>query len=531
MNQITLCGIPAIWYSVKHGDSDAEEHAAHVLISHFEKINRQPFVGGSGKIELFIDPEMQEPDSFSIKNQKGLLQIKGSNGRGLLYGVYDLLETYLGARFFCPGVEKIGEATDIPAFQKECTPCFEYRQLDWFSASDADWCVANHINHFSSLMDEPHGGHIKWGGFVHTMSAITGCDRRTQPCLSDPAVLEQAISYVRNILEKDSTINLISVSQNDNQRFCTCSQCAAVDEAEGSHMGTLLRFVNAVAENIQDDYPHVAIETLAYRYTRKPPQITKPLPNVVIRLCSIECCFSHPLSDESCHHNYQFKHDIEEWSKICNRLYIWDYVTNFAFYIPTFPNFGVLRENMRFYALHHVKGMYPEGNYESISGEFGELRAYLLAKLMWDPLMTEQTYQQHMDEFLEAYYGAGWRYIRAYLDLIVSRVRHEHMRIYDSPFEFISEETYKALYDTIEELWNKAEAFAGDRIDAVKRSRLQWKYLSLCVKPNYQEGREFYDFINASNIHWRESIHRQPDDEDFAKPPFEWKFRHWKNGY
>jgi len=528
MNQITLCGLPSTLYSVKHGTSKAEERAAQILTSHFEKINGQPFVGGSGVIELFVDPTLKEADSFTIQNTKGLLQIKGSNGRGLIYGVYDLLETYLGTRFFFPGVEKTGEAADIPELQKHQAPIFEYRQGDWVALRNADWCVANHINNYSFL-DETYGGHIKWGSFVHTMHQITGCDAGTQPCLSDPVVLEQAIAYVRGILEKDPTVNLISVSQNDNENFCKCPKCAAVDEEEGSHMGTLLRLVNAVAENIKDDYPNVAIETLAYRYTRKPPKITKPLPNVVIRLCSIECCFSHPLSDESCSCNVSFKHDIEEWSKICNRLYIWDYVTDFAFYIPTFPNFGVLRENMRFFAVNHVKGMYPEGNYESISGEFGELRAYLLAKLMWDPMMSERRYQEHIDEFLEAYYGAGWRYIRAYLDHAVGCARRKHMQIYNAPFRFITKETYETLYDTFEDWWNKAEELAGDRVEAVKQSRLQWTYLSLCVKPDYQKGRDFYDHINARNIQWRESIHRQPDDEDFGKPPFEWKFRNRKN--
>ena len=71
---------------------------------------------------------------------------------------------------------------------------------------------------------------------------------------SDPVVLEQAIAYTRNILENDPKVSIISISQNDNLKFCTCPRCAAVDEEEGSHMGTILRFVNAVAENIKDDY-------------------------------------------------------------------------------------------------------------------------------------------------------------------------------------------------------------------------------------------------------------------------------------
>lgn len=524
MCKIMLCDTPVNLYTLRCGQTKAEIYASELLGKYLEKIGGEPLLGGEGTIELFIDEKIEGADAYRITNAKRLLSISGSNARGLIYGVYAFLEKHLGVRCFMPGLERLGEGGNVPELCEEFRPIFEFRQSDWICGRDPDWCAANRLNNYS-FMDEKRGGYVKWGSFVHTMSAITGCLPNEQPCLSDPKVLEQAIAYVRGILERDPTVNLISVSQNDNQNYCQCPKCAAVDEEEGSHMGSLLRLVNAVAENIKDDYPNVAIETLAYQYTRQAPKITKPLPNVVIRLCSIECCFSHPLSDETCTLNKAFKNDIEEWGKICDRLYIWDYVTNFAYYVPTFPNFGVLRENMRFYALHGVRGMYPEGNFQAESGEFGELRAYLLAKLMWDPLMSEKEYQKYMDEFLEAYYGEGWRYIRAYIDLMVNCVRREHMRIYDFPFKFISPETYESLYDTFEDWWDKAEALAGDRLDHVKRSRLQWTYLSLCVRPNKEKASAFFEEVNARKIRWRETMNRLPDEEEFSLPPFRWKFK------
>jgi hypothetical protein len=66
----------------------------------------------------------------------------------------------------------------------------------------------------------------------------------------------------------------------------------------------------------------VAIDTLAYEYTRQPPRHVQPRPNVIIRLCSIECDSAHPLPAPS---NRKFADDIRGWSKICQRLYIWDY--------------------------------------------------------------------------------------------------------------------------------------------------------------------------------------------------------------
>ena len=68
-------------------------------------------------------------------------------------------------------------------------------------------------------------------------------------------------------------------------------------------MGTLLRFVNAVADAVAERYPDVLVDTLAYQYTRNVPKLTRPRRNVIIRLCSIECCFRHPLTDETCPEN------------------------------------------------------------------------------------------------------------------------------------------------------------------------------------------------------------------------------------
>lgn len=524
MGKVTLCGVSASAYEIRGGKTDAQQHAAEVLRHYLERINGSELKGGEGIIDLRIDKSNLGADGYRLCNAPGRLEIIGYNERGLLYGVYGLLEKYLGFRMFAPGVERLGEGGDIPPLDESSSPIFEYRQSDWPGLRDPDWCVANRINNYA-FTDGKYGGFVKWGSFVHTMSAITGVPWDQQPCVTDPAVLEQAVSYARSLLEKDPTINLISISQNDNYNRCKCPRCTAVDEEEGSPMGSLLRLVNAVAENVREDYPDVAIETLAYQYTRKPPRITKPLPNVIIRLCSIECCFSHPLGDPTCEKNISFARDIVEWGRICNRLYIWDYVTNFAYYIPTFPNFGTLRENMRFYATHGVKGMYPEGNYQSVSGEFGELRGYLLAKLMWDPMMSEVEYQNHMNEFLQAYYGNGWRYVRAYIDLMCGLAKQRHMRIYDAPFVIIDKQDYESICSAAEAWWDEAERLAGDRLEAVKRSHLQWTYLSLAIKPDAQKAEAFYRDVNAREIRWSEPMNTIPEEQDFSDSPVKWRFR------
>ena len=49
---------------------------------------------------------------------------------------------------------------------------------------------------------------------------------------------------------------------------------------EGSPAAPLIRAVNFVADAIKEEFPGVAIDTLAYQYTRPAPNMTEPRDNV-----------------------------------------------------------------------------------------------------------------------------------------------------------------------------------------------------------------------------------------------------------
>ena len=512
--------------AVVAGDSPTEAYAASELTKYLEMCGVSIAEDGY-PIRISIDPDMGE-DSYRIKifrKSKDGTTIAGGH-RGVIYGAYRLLEE-MGFRFYTPELEVIPEEKiSLTTGVIEYEPIFELRQIDWYSVrNNPDWCVKNGVNysHWYGSFSEEMGGSRNYGAFVHTLSGLTGTPSDRQPCLTDPEILHKTIASVRAILEANPDIDIISVSQNDHQNYCTCENCQAIDAEEGSPAGTLLRFVNAVAADIAEDYPHVVVDTLAYQYTRKAPKITKPLPNVCIRLCSIECCFAHALSDTTCEQNKAFINDIVAWSKICNRIYIWDYTADFSYYIPTFPNFHILRDNMRFFAEHNVKGMFPEGNYSSASGEFGELRAYLLGKLMMDPYMSAHEYYGLMDDFLKAYYGDGWMYIRAYIDYTCGEVAASHAHIWSDPFSLISQEKYEALAEALESWWNKAEAMAGDRLAFVQRSRLQWRYIQLMLHPDEEVAKQFVADVQAAGVYWNEwRTEELPEGANLSKTPDRW---------
>ncbi|MHC4170583.1 MAG: DUF4838 domain-containing protein [Planctomycetota bacterium] len=338
--------------------SESERHAADELADFLQQITGAEFEieppPAEGKSRLLVGPGAARlaqadfstddlgADGIVIRNIGNDLILAGVHPRGTLYAVYTFLEDMLGCRWWSSKVSTIPDKPTVVVRGQyvRYSPGLEYREPYWFDAFDADWAVRNKANGQRPALDAKRGGKHIYEGFVHTFNRLIPPDKyfkdhpewfseiegkrtanRTQLCLTNEQMYQELLKNLKAQLRSNPAATIASVSQNDWRKNCQCTECAAIEEEEGSPAGLMLRFVNRAAEDIEDEFPNVAISTLAYQYTRKPPTITKPRQNVIVRLCSIECSFSKPLSDER---NKEFRDDIVGWSEICDRLYIWD---------------------------------------------------------------------------------------------------------------------------------------------------------------------------------------------------------------
>ncbi len=405
-------------------------------------------------------------EGFVIETKNEKLFILGSKVRGALYGVYTLLEKYFGCGFYTSEYTKIPtnpnlEITDI--LRDEQIPVFEYRDIDFVTTRKNDFQYKLKANGRYCARNDSFGGNVSYAvGFVHTLPELIPVGEyfdkhpeyfalnldgtrqsgwEVQHCLSNPEVYKIVKEKVRTFLKNDPSARIASISQGDcsvGTLPCMCEKCQKVYEEEGSYAGTIIRFVNSIAKELKDEFPLVKFDTLAYKYSRPVPK-TAPEDNVIIRLCSIECCFSHPLEGR-CKEIYavtggkqSFVEDLVDWGKKCDNIYIWDYATNYTESMTFFPNLKVLLHNARFFADNNVKGLYEEGNYFSETADFPELRSYLMAKILWNPYMSEEEYEGYIDQFLKDVYGNGWKYIREYIDMAQDMVKDIHFGIYE-PF-------------------------------------------------------------------------------------------------
>jgi len=496
----------------------AEEFAATELARHLERIagggpsraretdapaQRRIFVGATGAArEEGLDGEGLGEDGFTIRFVEradasevshDLFLVAGPpeggphEALGVLYAVYHLLETQLGCRFWAPGALEIPQRSrvSLPAeLAISERPRIWFRQVNYGPANDADyrrWHKLDRVQEEVGRLWAPRWVHSAFA-YVNPEEhfethpeyfALVG-DRRapSQLCLTNPEVLQLVVAGLERVLDEHTGVRYVSFSQEDNYGACSCAGCVAIDAREGTRMGSLLTFVNALA----DAFPELSISTLAYQYSRKPPRTLRPRENVSIMLCTIEEDRARPIADNP---ESEFAADFEGWSALSDDIFLWDYEVQFASPVAPFPNLRVLGPNVRWFAERGVRHLFLQGN--GLRTELAELRCYLLAKLAWNP---ELDVEATIDEFLTGFYGEAAPHLRAYLDLLHDELEAsgEVLFLYGNPSLAAGSWLRPEVLERARTLFDRAaQAVAGqpERAERVRTARLPLMYAEL----------------------------------------------------
>lgn len=483
---------------------------------------RYIFVGYSPEFgeKLGVERPKDGDEGFTYRSVGDDLWIYGGKQRGTMYGVYSFLENELGVRWYTKNCTKVPKLNtwSFKKINHSESPAVGIRQMDYFDSQDAAFLAHNKVNSIWNSQVNDYGNLVGYWG-CHTFDALVASNKyfathpeyfslrdgerkpHTQLCLTNPDVLRLCTEGMLQTIKNNPNYWVYSLSQNDNQNYCQCEKCTEIANRYGGQSGLLLWFVNQVADVVKEHYPDKHISTFAYQYTRGVPTGITPRDNVVIRLCSIECCFGHPL--DGCEHNKPFMEDIRKWKDVAGKLFIWDYVTNFRQYLAPFPNFNVLAPNIKTFIDHNVIGIFEEGQYQSTGGSFADLRAWVLNKLLWNP---EQDTMALVDDFIGGYYGAAAPYVKEYFDLCHKQLKDDTVLdiYYVENHPIFSEEFLKRANELVDKACEAVENESDELKYRVDLVRLQMKYLHLVREPHeaLEDGTYdyFVDFIRRHKI-------------------------------
>jgi Domain of unknown function (DUF4838)/Carbohydrate family 9 binding domain-like len=376
------------------------------------------------------------------------VKVSAFGDTGTLYGVYYFLDTYCGVRWYMPGdlgtVVPKTPSLHIPAVNVQKSPTYEYRYpyLCFFSSSDDDalWYrrvgfggpYPVEIQHsFGEDFIKYKDSHPEYFAVIDGKPDFTNRSSMGPGNLnlSDPGLLQQAISDINDYFDKHPEASMFSLCPNDGM-----SRISEDPESQsqiisglvgGKYSNYVWGFINKVALGVAAKHPDKYVGCIAYEeYDRAPTNLDKMSPNLIVMVCKIRSHLGEP------EYRKRATDIINEWKKKGVALYVWEYYCDILF-----------DSGWRGYPVFYPK--LQQGDFKDlvgvIKGEFLEAetwtddpyppapqviltnpglmspRLYVEAKLLWDPNLDMASL---LSEFYTNFYGPAAPEMRSFWEAI-----------------------------------------------------------------------------------------------------------------
>lgn len=416
-------------------DKKALKNAVNFFTATLSKIVGDKFISTNDNeiisgnlLKLVIDKSLTDitDDGFKLVIVPNNISITANSYMGLEYGIYTFLEDFLGCIFateeydYIPSYPTINlESTEkiyIPDVKWRAVYAYESLPLgntdeyglQWSEklklngAGNRGWYKWAHTFYYYISPDEYFDTHPEYfseynGKRKHEDGPVSG-----QLCLTNEDVYRIVSEKMFGYMAENPHMRYWDFSQMDTWinrgTGCRCENCKKLDDAEGNPMGSLLTFINRLADECAVRFPQNYISTLAYNYSATPPKNIRPRDNVIIKLCLMPGDVTSSVSEPRNSKAETSKKIIEEWGAISKNLLIWDYNIDYHQYLMPYPILTALKDNNDFYIDNNVYAIFHQLGRDK-GGNSAELSAYIFSKLMWDR-------NTDVDKLLSRYFGA-----------------------------------------------------------------------------------------------------------------------------
>ena len=417
------------------------------VVKRVDRLERHIFIGASDAMrasKVGFSTNQMGPEDLRIVARDRNIAIAGGEPRGTLYGVYTFLEDYVGVRFLDPKVTHVPPMRSwhvIGPVDRYYHPPLSYRWSCYGQTNNhPEFAVRLRCNTVSKR--SKYGGSTSMVRVDHTFEELLPAtkygkdhpeyfcmiDKKrqpvlrggSQPCLTNPQVLKIVTNAVLAQIKADPDLAVVQVAQNDNDNYCRCGPCKAINSREGTPMGSLLDFVNRVADAVARQHPHIKVGTLAYWYSEDPPRSMRARPNVVIQLAPVGMSVIRPFNDPDSKLNTDFPYKLQTWSNISSQLNLSASNVMLSDYWLPCPNLRAIGPNIRYLVSQRVGAVFMQGAWDTEDAEFAELRNYVTSRLLWNPSLDDE---QLIDEFLRLYYGRAAAPLKRLIDYANDQVK------------------------------------------------------------------------------------------------------------
>ena len=415
---------------------------------------------------IVFDYSTLNGDGFILKTVDDDLYINAYRDRGILYGVYDFLEKFLGIRFLTSDYTHIPRNETVSLYKMDVVeiPAFAMRTFLQYSTyaglADLDFYTRSRNTNAFTTVSEKYGGNLSVYGrqdthnfhcyvpreiyyethpeFYHydaawdigqdngwTIDLLNGITEDGQLDESmDISVAKIVIEEMKKDILAKPDINYFVFEQEDGNIYYQYSsdsnQQKIVDKYGRS--GILIRFCNVIVRELQKwaneelNGRKINLVTFAYGYTKNPPVKTvngKQVPidetvvaaeNLIIRMALAGNRYYSYFDDRSGQ-----KELINGWTAITNNFFFWGYEADFAEYLWYMPFFNIIYDDIQGLSKLNIYYMLNQGCYDGNNNWMSQMKGYLYSRLYWNP---NYNVKSLIENYLTLYYGIAAPYVK-----------------------------------------------------------------------------------------------------------------------
>ena len=372
---------------------------------------------------------------FGLKTQDDDVYIVGSKN-GVIFGGYEFLERQFGYSYYDDGVYTIQKnVTDMEllAFDIEYEPSIEHRTMSYGYQEYAKDAMYAYRMKFSETVRRVGFANGSWHNFLVGIPVETYYEehpewftsQKDQLCLTrdrDGLASEMAEIIKQQLLDADKngeTIDYIHIGQEDFGAWCNCTSCTeCIEQYGGYHVATYILFMNAFSDIItpwlEETGHDIEFTMFAYHDTENVPVVYNEATgkydliseelvlrdNVKVIYAPINADYYSPFDEENNENTYA---NLQGWSQISDKLYIWIYSETFRNYLVPFDNFNSIKANYRLLEEANTYWCFNQAQRNNAeSTGFSHLKGYLSVKLQWN---ADYDVNELIKDYCNAYFG------------------------------------------------------------------------------------------------------------------------------
>ena len=393
------------------------------------------------KSGIAVDYDLLGTQGYQIITLGDDIYIIGEND-GLSYAVYDLLNRLVGLEVYtttCYAIDQV-DVVALPDLAITEVPDIEYRtpangEMAQYDSKTAATRRALRLNQSDSIMAASGRAHNvtthivpydEWGNAKPNWFSSNGeqlCYTAHGNTADYNAMVAEAVANIKALLLAEPTKTLFSITQMDTRTWCTCTACKALNTKYGTDAVSQIYFVNDVTDILNEwllneqGGREVQFAIFAY-YTTKTAPATQNADgtwtaidetvilndNVSVWIAPIEDDFRVNINQTNSSNNMRTM--VESWSACAGSYFIWSYDAYFNNYMIPYDTYDAIQDMIRFCAEYNTKYFFVNGAWDLTQNtSFGDLKAYLHAKLMWNCNLDVNTLINNF--FADVYKEAG----------------------------------------------------------------------------------------------------------------------------